>query len=67
MKKRSLATLSDYRARTEASTGHHCPQTGWWSADEDLRHKFIARGDVMPALNGRPTRWRLSDEANTST
>jgi len=66
MKKRSLATLSGYRPRTAAApTGHHCPQTGWWQADEDLTPRLIAQGDVMPAINGQPTHWTLCHEANT--
>ncbi|MFB8371350.1 hypothetical protein ACFC25_18535 [Pseudarthrobacter sp. NPDC055928] len=66
MKNRTLLELRANGSREASVTGHHCPQTGWWSADEDSGHRFIARGDVMPALNGLPTRWRLSDEENTS-
>jgi hypothetical protein len=64
MKKRSLATLSGFRARTAAPTGHHCPQTGWWLADESLTPRFISRGDVMPAVDGRATHWTLCTDLN---
>ncbi|WP_066289469.1 hypothetical protein [Arthrobacter sp. B6] len=64
MKKRSLVALSGYGAGAASLTGHHCPQTGLWLADEDPRPKFVSRGDVMPAVNGRPTHWTLSTEAD---
>ena len=57
MKKRPLDSRPTYDARVASLTGHHCPQTGWWLADEDLDQRFISEGDVMPAVNGRPTHW----------
>ncbi|MDR6558122.1 hypothetical protein J2809_002492 [Arthrobacter pascens] len=63
MKKRPLASLATSDARVASLTGHHCPQTGWWSADEDVDARFIAEGDVMPAVNGRPAHWTLCAEA----
>jgi hypothetical protein len=48
MKKRPLGSLPTYDARVASLTGHHCPQTGWWLADEDLHPRFISEGDVMP-------------------
>lgn len=58
MKKRPLDSRPTYDARVASLTGHHCPQTGWWLADEDLDQRFIFEGDVMPAVNGRPTHWQ---------
>lgn len=63
MKKRPLASLATYNIRVASLTGHHCPQAGWWLADEDLNPRFISEGDVMPAINGRPSHWTLCAEA----
>ena len=62
MKKRPLASLATSDARLACLTGHHCPETGWWLADEDLDPRFISEGDVMPAVNGRPAHWTLCAE-----
>jgi hypothetical protein len=67
MKKRSQAMLSGYRARTASPTGHHCPQTGMWLADEEVSPRFIFQGDVMPAVDGRPAHWTLCAEADTNS
>lgn len=64
MKKRSLTPQPSHETRAVSPTGYHCPQTGWWLADDDVRPRHISRGDVMPAVNGRPTHWTLCGGAN---
>jgi hypothetical protein len=63
MKKRTLDSLPTHDGHVTSLTGHHCPQTGWWLADGDPDTRFISKGDVMPAINGRPTHWILCSEA----
>ena len=63
MKKKPLDSLPTFDARVASLTGHHCPQAGWWLSDEDLHPRFISEGDVMPAINGRPTHWTLCADA----
>jgi hypothetical protein len=60
MKKRRPAAASTLVLDVRPRTGHHCPQTGWWSADGDPSDsRFITRGEVMPALSGTPSLWIL--------
>lgn len=65
MKKRSLVMLPASEPAGASQTGHYCLQSGWWIASVDpIEARFITKGDVMPALNGGPTLWRLSTEAD---
>ncbi|MGA8790764.1 MAG: hypothetical protein WB535_17620 [Paenarthrobacter sp.] len=64
MKKRRTATSALDHFET-ASTGHHCPRTGWWSLKwNEEATTFITEGQVMPAVGGVPTVWILRQAAN---
>ncbi|MFW0773027.1 hypothetical protein ACLRGI_07640 [Paenarthrobacter nitroguajacolicus] len=64
MKNRRLAASTPDRFAT-ASTGHHCPKTGWWSLErKEEATTFITEGQVMPAVGGVPTVWILRETAN---
>lgn len=59
MKKRRPAAPAVDHFET-ASTGHHCPKTGWWSATwNDAAPTFITEGHMMPAVGGVATAWIL--------
>ncbi|WP_323960435.1 hypothetical protein [Arthrobacter sp. JZ12] len=61
MRKRISHTESPriYRA-SRARTGEHCPLDGWWSPDGGQKgEQFIAKGNMMPAENGKPITWKL--------
>lgn len=64
MKKRRPATSALDHFET-ASTGHHCPKTGWWSLKwNEEATTFITEGQVMPAVGGVPTVWILRGAAS---
>lgn len=60
-KRRPVATLNQSQT---ASTGHHCPRTGWWSVSwNEGDPTSITEGQLMPALGGLPTVWILREAA----
>ncbi|MCP1413900.1 hypothetical protein J3D46_003166 [Paenarthrobacter sp. A20] len=62
-KRRPYAAAPDHFET--ASTGHHCPKTGWWSLRwNEEAPTFITEGQVMPAVGGVPTVWILREEAS---
>ena len=62
-KRRTAASELDYFET--ASTGHHCPKTGWWSLRwNEEAAAFIAEGQLMPAVGGVPTVWVLREAAH---
>lgn len=61
MKNRSLYPKSAItQAEVIASTGEHCPATGWWSpaTSTDNTEVFVAEGSIMPMNTGTPSTWR---------
>ncbi|MEV7662031.1 hypothetical protein [Paenarthrobacter sp. NPDC089316] len=64
MKKRRPAASALDHFET-ASTGHHCPKTGWWSLRwHEEAATFITEGQIMPAVDGVPTVWVLRKAAH---
>lgn len=64
MKKRRPATPALDHFET-ASTGHHCPKTGWWSLrGNEGDSTFITEGQMMPAVGGVPVEWSLRAAAS---
>ena len=62
MKRRSPLPRSIHRtASAAASTGEHCPATGWWIPRGSTEPgRYLSEGSVMPALNGEPTVWHCA-------
>lgn len=59
MKNRSLVRVPS-KWEAFASTGEHCPQTGWWIKGADAGTKiFLMEGSLMPSADGLPVSWRL--------
>lgn len=56
LNERPAAAASSTRT---ASTGSHCPASGFWSPDADP-HTVLSffEGHVLPAFDGEPTVWR---------
>lgn len=69
---KSLREMSTVAAlqRGAVPTGAHCPQTGWWfpAGEHGKDARYLWRGALMPAVNGRTVGWHLSkaDPAGTS-
>lgn len=41
-------------------TGQHAPASGWWSPEtEPEPFRYLQRGEIMPALDGDQTMWKL--------
>ena len=58
MKRRSPLPRSIRRNAAAASTGEHCPATGWWIPQGSTEpRRYLSEGSLMPALNGKPTAW----------
>ncbi|GAA1769973.1 hypothetical protein GCM10009712_17400 [Pseudarthrobacter sulfonivorans] len=46
-----------------AGTGTHCPASGRWSPNGELRHSQVFfEGSVMPTFDGAPVLWALVPE-----
>jgi len=50
-----------------AVSGQDCPQSGIWRAlDTALPPLLVARGHIMPGVDGRVVTWVLFDENRTN-
>lgn len=59
MKNRALVRVPS-KLDASASTGEHCPQTGWWAKDTDAGTRiFLMEGSLMPSADGIPVAWQL--------
>lgn len=53
-------TSVDSSPGNRAVTGVHAPTSGWWRPEDDPHpFRYIAKGELMPSLEGSPTQWVL--------